>query len=49
MELCPTSTLEMYLTFQNLYIAINLYVSKEGYVITTKPSKKNKKGKLQKL
>ena len=48
MELCPPSTTEVYNTYQDLYVIVNIHESKEGYTITTKHSKKNKKGKLQK-
>ncbi len=31
-ELCLPSTIEIYSTFQDLYITVNIYVSKKGYV-----------------
>lgn len=46
MELCPPSTTEVYNTYQDLYVAVNIHVSKEDYAITTKHLKKNKKGEL---
>lgn len=49
MKLRPSSTLEVYPNFQDLYIAVNLYASKKRYTITTKRSKKNKKQELQKV
>ncbi len=49
MELRPPSTTEVYITFQDLHVAVNIYTSKEGYAITTKRSKKNKKGELRKV
>ena len=49
MELRPPSTTEVYITFQDLHVAVNIYASKEGYAITTKRSKKNKKGELRKV
>ena len=48
MELRPPSTTEVYNTYQDLYVAVNIHASKEGYAITTKRSKKNKKGELRK-
>ena len=48
MELHPLHILEVYNTYRDLYIAVNIYVSKKDYVITIKRSKKNKKGELQK-
>ena len=48
MELRSLFTVEVYNTYQDLYIAVNIHASKEGYTITTKHSKKNKKGELQK-
>ena len=49
MELHPPSTTEIYTTFQDLHVTVNIHASKEGYAITTKHSKKNKKGELQKV
>ena len=49
MDLRPPSTTEVYTTFQDLHVAVNIHASKEGYAVTTKRSKKNKKGELQKL
>ncbi len=49
MELLLFFTIEVYATFQDLHIAVNLHTSKEGYTITTKQSRKNKKGELQKV
>ncbi len=49
MELCPPSIIKTYTTFQDLHIAVNIHASKKGYAITTKCSKKNKKGELRKL
>ncbi len=41
-ELSPSSTTEVYDSYQDLYVAVNTYASTEGYVVTTKRSKKNK-------
>ncbi len=49
MELRPPSTTETYTNFQDLHVAVNIHASKEGYAITTKQSKKNKKGELRKV
>ncbi len=49
MELQPPSTTEVYTTFQDLHVAVNIHASKEGYAITTKRSKKNKKVELRKM
>ena len=49
MELRPPSTTETYANFQDLHVAVNIYASKEGYAITTKRSKKSKKGELRKV
>lgn len=48
MELRTSSTIEIYNTYQDLYVTINMYTFKEGYTITTKYSKKYKKGEFQK-
>ena len=48
MELCLPFIIEVYNTYQDLYIAINIHTSKEDYAITIKQSKKNKKEKLLK-
>ena len=40
---------KVYNIYQDLYIAVNIYTSKKAYAITTKRSKKNKKGELQKI
>ena len=48
MELRPPFTTEVYNTYQDLYVTVNIHASKKGYAITTKHSKKNKKGELQK-
>lgn len=49
MELRPLFTIVIYITFQDLYVTVNLHMSKEDYAITIKQSKKNKKGELQKM
>ena len=49
MELHSSSTIEVYATFQDLYIAVSFHASKERYAITTKQARKNKKGELQKM
>lgn len=36
MKLRPLSTIEIYTTFDNLYIAVNFHRLKESYTITTK-------------
>lgn len=46
MKLHPLSTIEIYTTFDNLYITVNFHELKESYTITTKRSKKNKKKNL---
>lgn len=46
MELYPPSTIEIYTTFQDLHIAVNIHASKKGYAITTKYFKKSKNGEL---
>lgn len=48
MEFYPPSITEVYNTYQNLYIVVNIHILKKGYTITTKCSKKNKKEKIQK-
>ena len=48
MELYPPFTIEVYNTYQDLYVVVNIHKSKEGYAIITKRSKKNKKGELRK-
>lgn len=48
-EFCSSSTIKIYITFQDLYIIINIYASKENYTITIKHFKKNRKKKLQKV
>ncbi len=49
MELRSPSTIDVYATFQDLHVAVSLHASKEGYAITTKRSKKNKKWELRKV
>lgn len=49
MKLCLPFIIKVYTTFQDLYIAINIHTSKKSYAVTTKYSKKNKKGELQKV
>ena len=46
MEFCSSSTIEIYINFQDLHIAVNIYTSKKSYVIITKHFKKRKKGEL---
>lgn len=41
-------TTEVYTTFQDLHVVVNIHASKEDYAITIKRSKKNKKEELQK-
>lgn len=41
MELCQLFIIEVYTIFQDLYIIVNLYISKEYYLITIKQYKKN--------
>ena len=45
-ELCPPFTTEVYTTFQNSHVAVNICTSKKGHAIITKLFKKNKKGEL---
>lgn len=49
MELRLPSTKEIFTTFQDLYIIVNILISKEDYTITTKRFKKNEKRELQKV
>lgn len=44
--LCLLFTIKIYTTFQDLFIIINIYVSKDDYAIIPKHSKKNKKREL---
>ncbi len=48
-ELRPPYTTELYTTFQDLHVAVNIHASKKDYAITTKCSKKNKKEELRKV
>lgn len=47
-EFRPPSIIKVYHIYEDLYVVVNIYVFKESYAITTKRSKKIKKGKLQK-
>lgn len=49
MELHPPFTIKTYTVFQDLYITVNIYISKQDYTIMIEHSKKNKKYKLQKI
>lgn len=48
MELLLPSTTEIYTIFQNLYIKVNIYISKKSYIIITKCFKKNQQRELRK-
>lgn len=43
MELYLPFTMEVNITFQDLFIIVNIYISKESYTITTKCFKKDQK------
>ncbi len=48
MELHPPSTIETYTTFQDLYVAVNIHVSKKGYISLQNVLRKVKKGNYKK-
>ena len=48
MKLCPPSTIEIYTTFQDLYVAVNIHILKKGYVLLQNVLKKIKKENYKK-
>ncbi len=47
-ELHPPSNTEIYTTFQNLYIALNIRISKKGYALLQNVLRNVKKGNYKK-